>query len=196
MKQVEHDICSEKILQEYQQQKELVSSKNFVICQHIGSFSQNILTSIITLTERSLIHQGEPINLQKKLTYLIIEIVQNIIYHSVKFKDENHLAYIVITKSKQGYTISSSNALDKKSIKTIETKIDNLLAIKPTALSKSYIKKIQSPTIDQDGNGGIGLLTLINKSGKGFKYNITSISTNYSLFHIELKIKPKKNGKH
>lgn len=186
--ELEYDICSTEILSEYQLIKDTVSKGNVAICQHIGSFSQDILISIVSLVERALIQNGESMQLQKRLTYLIIECIQNIIYHSDSLGDAGQLAYIFVTKNKKGYTIHSANSIQKKSIKNLEIRLHDFLDVKTDVLSKLFASKIQSPIIDKEGHGGLGLLTMISKSGKGFKYEVTKASKNYSIFHIELKI--------
>jgi len=191
VEQQEYELCSAEILSEYRQIKEVLSTSNIAICQHIGTFSQDILISIVSLVERTLIQKGEPIRLQKRLNYLIIECIQNIIYHSDNLPDENQLAYIFVTKNKKGYTISSANSIENKNIEALESRINGFLDVKTDILAKIFSSKIQNPIIDKNGNGGIGLLTMVSKSGKGFRYEITKASKNYSIFHIELKIKYK-----
>ena len=187
----EYEICSEEILSEYHQIKDLLSTSNVAICQHIGSFSQDILISIVSLVERTLIQNGESVRLQKRLTYLIIECIQNIIYHSNKLLDENQLAYIFVTKNKAGYTIYAANSIENKTISGLEKKINGFLDVKTDILAKLFATKIQQPSINKEGHGGLGLLTMVSKSGKGFRYEITQASKNYAIFHLELKIKIK-----
>jgi len=191
VEQQEYELCSAEILSEYQQIKDVLSNNNTAICQHIGTFSQDILISIVSLVERTLIHYGEPVRLQRRLSYLIIEIIQNIIYHSDVLPDENQLAYIFVTKNKKGYTISSANSIENKNIEALESRINGFLDVKTDILAKIFSSKIKNPIIDKKGNGGIGLLTMVSKSGKGFRYEITKASKNYSIFHLELKIKYK-----
>ena len=62
------------------------------------------------------------------------------------------------------------------------------MSVKKDILSKLFTKKIQTPTINESGHGGLGLLTMIRKAGKGFKYEITKVSENYSLFYVKLKL--------
>ena len=189
--QKEYDICSEEILSEYQQIKALLSTNNLAVCQHIGSFSQDILISIVSLVERTLIQNGESVRLQKRLTYLIIECIQNIIFHSDKLLDENQLAYIFVTKNKTGYTIYAANSIENKTIDGLEKKINEFLDVKTDILAKLFSTKIQQPIINKEGHGGLGLLTMVSKSGKGFRYEITQASKNYAIFHLELKLKIK-----
>jgi hypothetical protein len=184
----EYKICSNEILSEYQIIKNEFDNETTIICQHIGTFSQDILISVVSLVEHALIQNGELKSLRKRLTYLVIETIQNIMFHSDKLPDTNQLAYILVTKNSWGYTISSSNSLETKNIKSLVKKLDEFLSVKTAVLSKLFTKKIQSPGFDSNGFGGLGLLTMVHKSGKGFRYEISKVSKTYSLFHIELKL--------
>jgi hypothetical protein len=185
----EYKICSDEILSEYQAIKNDIPEGGTIICQHLGSFSQDILISIVSLIDHALVQNGEFKSLKKRLSYLVIESIQNIMFHSDKLPQTHQLAYIIVTKNNKGYSIYSSNSILTSNIDSLVKKLDEFLSVKVDILSKIFTKKIQNPEIDNDGNGGIGLLTMVSKSGKDFKYEIKKVSENYSLFHIELKLK-------
>ena len=184
----EHKICTEEILSKYQEIKNDLPKGTDIICQHLGTFTQDILISIVSLVEHALVQNGEYTQLQKRLSYLVIESIQNIIYHSSKLPDANQLAYIVVTKNKLGYNMYASNSLETRNIYSLESKLDEFLSVKKDILSKVFASKIQDPIINEKGHGGLGLLTMVSKAGKDFKYEITKVSKNYSLFYIELKL--------
>jgi hypothetical protein len=127
-------------------------------------------------------------SLKKRLSYLVIECIHNIIYHSTRTSERDEQAYIIITKNQFGYTIYSSNAVKTKKIDSLVKNLDDLLAQKKGILSNILHKKIQNPEINKNGSAGLGLLTIINKSGKDFKYKVTRVAKTCALFHIELDI--------
>ncbi len=184
----EYKICSDVILERYQDIKDNIPENDTVIIQHLGTFSQDILISIVSLVDHALVQNGEFKNIQKRLSYLVIETIQNIMFHADKLPDDNQLAFIIVSKSKSGYTICSSNSIATKDINTLEQKLDEFLAVKSDMLSKLFVKKIKSPKIDNEGHGGLGLLTMVSKTGKDFHYEITKVSDNFSLFQIKLTL--------
>jgi len=187
-KEKEYIKCENQILAEYQSIKNQFSIDDKIICQHIGTFSQDILISVVSLIEHALVQNTEIVALKKRLLYLIVECIQNIIYHSNKLPEEHHLAYIIIKKNDLGYTLYSSNTLETKNIDELTIKLDDFLSVKQDVISKLFSKTIQTPTFNERGHGGIGLLSMVEKSGKNFKYNIAKISSNYSLFYIEIQL--------
>ncbi len=187
----EHSKCEDQILADYNKIKEGLDKEDVVICKHLGTFNQHILISIISLVDHALVQNGESLNVQKRLSYLVIECIHNIINHSNLKSDKNQLAFLLLVKNKSGYTIYSSNALETINISSLEKKLDELLVQKKNVLTNLFKKKIETPEINEKGFGGLGLLTIIDKTGKDFKYKITKVTENFSLFHIELDVKYK-----
>ena len=188
MDKIVYNICEKEVLLEYNTIKDSLSDDSTIICQHLGTFTQEILISFVSLIEHSLIELGEVKLIQRRLIYLIIECIQNIIFHSDKLPDNNQLAYMIISKNEYGYSIHTSNTILSKNIDKLIKNIDELLKVRKDVLSKLFTKKIEKPTIDKMGRGGIGLLTMISKSGKDFNYKVSSLTNEYSLFHIEINI--------
>jgi len=184
----EHIICENQILADYHAIKENLKKEDTIICQHLGSFNQHILISIVSLIDHTLVQNGEYLGIKKRLSYLVIECIHNIIFHSNITSDKNQLAYLLIIKNELGYTICASNAMETKNIGILEDKINELMAIKKSALSNLFKKKIQTPEINENGYAGLGLLTIMDKSGKDFHYKITRVSQSFALFHLELNI--------
>ncbi|PJA07403.1 MAG: hypothetical protein COX70_06815 [Flavobacteriales bacterium CG_4_10_14_0_2_um_filter_32_8] len=184
----EHIKCENQILADYHAIKESLKKDDVIICQHIGTFNQHILISIISLLDHTLVQNGEYLSIKKRLSYLVIECIHNIIFHSNITSDKNQLAYLLIIKNELGYTIYASNAMETKNIVMLEAKINDLLAIKKSALSNLFKKKIQTPEINENGYAGLGLLTIMDKSGKDFNYKIAKVSQTFALFHLEINI--------
>ena len=184
----EHIKCENQILSDYHAIKANLKKDDVIICQHLGTFNQHILISIISLVDHALVQNGEYLSLKKRLSYLVIECIHNIIFHSNITSDKNQLAYLLIVKNQLGYTIYSSNAMESKNIDALKEKLQELLAFKKSTLSNLFKKKIQTPKFNENGFAGLGLITIIDKSGKDFKYKITNVSPEFALFHIELAI--------
>ena len=184
----EHIKCENQILANYHAIKENLKKDDVIICQHIGTFNQHLLISIISLVDHTLVQNGEYLSIKKRLSYLVIECIHNIIFHSNITSEKIQLAYLLIIKNELGYTIYTSNEMETKNIEVLENKINELLAIKKSALSNLFKKKIKTPEINENGYAGLGLLTIIDKSGKDFSYKIMRVSQAFALFHLEITI--------
>ncbi len=183
----QHKFCEEQISFFYNKIREDLG-EDILVCNHLGTFSQSMLISIVSLVERSLNMSGESNKLKKRLIYIIIECVQNIIFHSSKSPDNHQLAYLIIAKNDQGYTLYSSNSLNVIFVDSLAKKLDDFLKVKLDILTKIFTKKITNPVIESEGRAGIGLLTMIEKSDKNFKYEVLKVSDDYALFFIQINL--------
>jgi hypothetical protein len=183
----ERKYCEEQISEFYNKIKEDLGDDTLV-CTHLGTFSQSMLISIVSLVERTLNMNGESNKLKKRLIYIIIECIQNIMFHSNKSSGNHQLAYIIISKNDQGYSLYSSNSLDVNHVDFLVQKLDEFLEVKVDVLSKLFTKKLANPAIEPSKTGGIGLLTMIEKSNKNFNYEVLKISDKYALFFIQINL--------
>jgi hypothetical protein len=187
----EHKICEDYISLEYSDVKEVVASNGDIICQQIGTFSQDTLISFVSLLEHQMIQFAESKTIQNRLIYLVIECVQNIMFHSEKLPESHQLAYLIVSKNSKGYSIHTSNSVKSENIPGFVEKIDSLLAVKKKSLPDLFLKKIKKHELDSKGHAGLGLLTIIDKTGKNFNYKVSEMTSNYSLFHLEIDLKTK-----
>tara|TARA_B100000809_G_C15128200_1_gene527200 strand:+ start:2426 stop:3004 length:579 start_codon:yes stop_codon:yes gene_type:complete len=188
MDQIERHICETVVLSEYDIVKSDVSKKDTIICQYIGTFSQGILISIISVIEQHMTEHIIPKTIQKRLSYLIIESIQNIIHHSFKLPDNSQLAYIIISKGDNGYNIHTSNVIRSVETPELLKKVNFLLKTKKELLPTLFKKKLKKQEINAKGHAGLGLLTIINKSDKNYNYKISEVTSNYSLFHAGINL--------
>jgi len=188
LEEKDYKLCEEYVLADYQSIKDNLTENDKVVCQHIGTFSQDMLISIVSLLEHSLIQDCETIRFQKRLTYLVIECIQNIILHSNKIEHNFQLAYILIIKNEKGYRIHSSNSFDTKNTENLIQKLDNILKEDLELLSKLFSKRIKNPKINEEGHGGIGLLTMVEKTGKEFNYKVKKVTPILSFFSLQLNL--------
>ena len=191
MSETENIECEEFISLEYDKVKAIASDEGTVICQQIGTFSQDILISFVSILERQMIQSVESKTTKNRLIYLVIECIQNIMFHSDKLPENHQFAYLIVSKNSLGYSIYTSNSVQSIQIPEFVKKIDLLMAAKKDSLSDLFLSKIKKQELNNRGHAGLGLLTIIDKSGKNFNYKVSEMTSNYSLFHLEINLKSK-----
>ncbi len=190
-KTVQYEHCQEFVLNEYNNIKDNLGEDEKIVCQHIGTFKQDILISIISLLDHALVENCEPKGLSKRLSYITIESIQNIIQHSDNFPDDAQLAYLLIIKNNDGYQLKSSNTILNNQVDKFSSKMDALLKEKISHLKALFEKKMKSGKINKNGRAGIGLLTMVSKTGKEFNYDIIEITNDMSVLNFDLNLKYK-----
>ena len=187
----EYNRCEEEILEKYSENKYNIGVDDKLLCSYIGKFDNNILNSTISLIDHGLIELEESITTRKRILYILIECFQNIIYHSDGFPDGSKLAYLLVTKKKNGFHINTCNTIKQTSKENLSNKIDNLLEKDHTELSKIFDEKLEGYIDKNEGYGGLGLVTILSKSKKMFNYNFNNVTENFALFELNINLNNK-----
>lgn len=183
----EYADCERIILKEYQELKNKHS--HHIICSHIGEFSQDILISLVSLTKNSLLKDTHLTGFKRRLEYIIVEIVQNIIRHSDKIENESLLAYFMVIEGKDAFHLYSSNTIFNKKTPKLVDCINSLLKADMNELNTILEKNLQSAELNQNGRAGIGLLSTLYKTDKNFSFELKQTGEEISILSLSLSLK-------
>jgi len=163
---------------------------DFIEYVYRGNFSENITLNILNLTEAKFINDKDAHKKQKRVSYLLIESLQNVIRHgdTAKDKNVNNESLLVIQKTKKSIYITTGNIIEHKNIKELN---DYLISIKEASkeeLNKKYNKTLLDGIITEKGGGGLGLLTMIRRAKGKFKFDFKKINDSYSYYYYQIQI--------
>lgn len=187
--QIQYDQCEDKLLAHYHDLKSNLNSDEVIISNHIGNFSQEILISILSLIDNALIKNTESVAFKKRLKYLVIESIQNIIHHSDKMKDGGQLAFFLMTNSKDGYKMYTSNTLLNSMVPNFLTCIKQFQKADTEELKSIFEKNLKQAELNEHGRAGIGLLSILYKTEKDFNYELIKVGKDISILNLSLTLK-------
>lgn len=173
----------------------LCSQEN-ILFLHRGSFNKQALENICKLIENELTQANTPFYLKKRIIHLAIEVVQNIIKHSIplpkKFSAstiQRNAALCIFGKNEEGdYYITSANTITRKRAEHLQYLIEYLNQLKTSSLQTFYRKSLESVLLF-DRKGQMGLVEIVLKSGNPIIFQFKKISTNFVYFMMQVKIK-------
>ncbi|MDF1673626.1 MAG: DUF6272 family protein [Vicingaceae bacterium] len=183
----QYQDCEKIILKNYQDLRNRHSDN--LICSHIGEFSQEILISLVSLTANSLLKAPYLKGFKRRLEYIIIEIVQNIIAHSDKIQKKSQLAYFMVVEEKDGFQLYSTNTILNKNAHLFVDCINNLIESNTDELNTILKKHLKLAELDKSGRAGIGLLSILYKTDKNFAYELIQIGEEVSILNLSLTLK-------
>jgi len=189
-----YEIASDAILSDYQKIRGELPEKEAVIAEYFGVFTQEELFGIIDSVENFCDEKGKSVGFERRLIYLIIESIQNIMFHSEKKISVKPKSYVVVYECDNVYTVLTSNIIETKKVFELKKNLTTLLSLESEKLTKLYEEKIQNPKINKEKHGGLGLISMTHKSGQEFSYDMVEISEELSLFRFELKLQYKINA--
>ena len=186
----QYEDCERVVLKEYQALKN-DSTNEQVVCHHVGEFSQEILISLISLIDNSLLKNSMSTGFKKRLKYIVIETIQNIISHSDKVNNESLLAYVVLTENSDSYTLTVTNTIFNKNTSHFIDCVKDLIKADKTELNTIIEQRLKLAELDENGRAGIGLLSMLYKTDKNFDYKFTQIGDKISILNLSLTLHKK-----
>jgi hypothetical protein len=124
----------------------------------------------------------------RKISFLTVELLQNIIHHSDKNKKGETFAYYELMKDGENYVIKTGNLITKENTEGLEKRMKCVLSSTDEEVKEKILNRLQNEDFSEKGGTGIGLLSIKKKTGEGMSYNIEVFEGDYNFIHFEIKI--------
>jgi len=124
----------------------------------------------------------------RKICFLTVEILQNIIHHSDKNENGNTFAYYELIKESNTYIIKSGNLISKEHTEEFEKQLQSVTGSTDEEIKEKINHKLKNEDFTDKGGSGIGLLSIKKRVGEGMNYEIEHFIGNYDMIHFEIKI--------
>ena len=148
------------------------------------NFTQTDVDEIVTFIETL----NEKPTLLRKISFLTVETLQNIIHHSDKTEDGNTLSYFELLKEDNEYTIKTGNLISKENTDKLEKRLDCVTHLTEEEVKEKITNSLKNDNLSEKGGGNIGLLSIKKRTGDGMSYNIEIFKDEYNFIHFEIKI--------
>lgn len=156
-----------------------------------GSFSQSITEGLISLTESNLNKTKEPTKIKKKVYFIMVESLQNIIKHQDKDDEpetEINPSLFIIQKNGPKYFITSGNVISVGNINSLQGKLDKINSLSAEDLKQYYLEVLECGEISEKGGAGLGLIDMAKKSGNKLSFDFSTLDNNLSYFYLQTSI--------
>jgi hypothetical protein len=139
----------------------------------------NVVKFIETLDEKPA--------LIRKICFLTVETLQNIIHHSAT-RNGNTYAYFELIKEGDNYFIKTGNLIRKEDTQELEDKLQGVTIISEDEIKHKIIDSLEHKDFSDKGGAGIGLLSIQKRTDKGMLYEIEYFKDDYNFIHFEIRI--------
>jgi hypothetical protein len=127
-------------------------------------------------------------SLIRKISFLSVETIQNIIHHSDKNINGETFAYFELLKSDNAYTIKTGNLISKENTDKLEKRLDCVTHLTEEEVKEKITNSLKNDNFSEKGGGNIGLLSIKKRTGDGMSYKIEIFKDNFNFIHFEIKI--------
>jgi hypothetical protein len=146
-----------------------------------GEVTEINSAGLLTLLEREMEFSEFSLVGRKRLFMFVLENLQNIIRHGTAKSDEV-TSLVLYSKTAEGYTVSTGNALKKSEVKGLRKNLENITGLDPDKIREVYRTMLQDSIIGNKGGAGLGLMEMARKTGNKLDYDFLPLDDKYSYF--------------
>ena len=147
------------------------------------NFTQSDVEDVVNFIETL----DEKPALIRKICFLAVESLQNIIHHSDNHNGDTY-AYFELIKEDGDYFIKTGNLITKKHTDEFEEKLRAITMLTDNEIKEKIMESLEKQDFSDKGGAGIGLLSIQRKTNKGMLYEIEYFKNEYNFIHFEIKI--------
>lgn len=157
-----------------------MSESKIQIIYH-GLFDQEMIKSVMSMTEKKLIQENIEENMKKKLFNVMIESLQNISKHQLVPNSTSN-PFLMISSNVTSYDVVTGNYIKNDKIDIVKNKIDHVNTLDKDGLKEYYKQARLNSVISDVGGAGLGFIDMARKSGNKIKYQFFAVDSEMSLF--------------
>jgi len=146
---------------------------------------QDKLKALLHFLESSI---QEKLPYRKKIFNILIEMLQNVIYHSSNVENLGNDKYgiFLVSETEDHYKLLAGNYIHKEKETVLLQKLEKVNKYTLDELESAYVKELKATTSKADSN--LGIIDIRMKSNNFLTYNIEKINDQFSFFILEVNI--------
>jgi len=159
-----------------------------------GEFSQEIVKSVLMLTERNLNYFDEPLSIKRKVFNIMVECLQNICRHCYEEGNIDSLKYAIFMIGMEDgyYTIFSGNFMLKNNVDSLRSKLEKINGLDKEGLKELYKEIMLKGKRSPKGGAGLGLIDMARRSGQKLRFHFQEVEDNITFFSLRSLISKEK----
>lgn len=165
-----------------------IMSENRILLIYQGLFDQDMIKSVLSMTEKKLTQENVDESIRKKLFSIMVEGLQNICKHQVKVTDLNENPMLIISQNADHFFVITGNHIDNDKVDLVESKINQVNSLNKEELKELYKRSRLSSVISDVGGAGLGFIDIARKSGNQIGYKFYDMGNDLSFFIQTIKI--------
>lgn len=159
-----------------------------------GYFSENITENILNLNNAKFINDSEAFAYRNRISYFIIESLQNVIRHRDMPDNQNvdDESLLVIQKTNNSIYITTANVISNENIPVLEAYLKKIKKLNPEELKAEYQKILLDGVISEKGGGGLGIITMARRTDGHIQFKFKKINDAFSYYYYQIQLILKK----
>jgi hypothetical protein len=168
-----------------------VMVQNKIILIYQGLFDQQMIKTVMSMTEMKLGREHVDESVKKKVFNIMIEGLQNICKHQHDTTVFSYNPFLVISHDDDHYHVVTGNLIGARSIHIIKEKLDHINSLNKEQLKELYKTSRLNSVISEVGGAGLGFIDMARKSENKLAYKFYPVGEFQSFFILHTKISNK-----
>ncbi len=157
----------------------------------LGELKKPIIASSIKIVEQKLRSLEYPIRLITRAKLVAVELLDNMLKHQ---KQTPLLSsYFECFLSENNLKFTASNCVSEEDAYYLDSQLKKYIELPTEEVEKLYLNELKYGTLDEEGNAGLGLLTLLKRTGQKVEYKIEKVKDNHYYFYFTINIENQSN---
>ncbi len=165
-----------------------VMKENDIMMIYEGSFNQEMVKSVLAMTEQKLTMEAVAEPVIKKIYNIMMEELQNICKHQINTSKETINSMFVISSNQEQYSLVTGNVMATDNVEQLKNKIEKINNLNAEQLKELYKETRLNSVISKVGGAGLGFIDMARKSGNKLNYSFHSAADNTSFFLFEVNV--------
>ena len=156
-----------------------------------GNLTNELITSILQLADSKLKELKAPFKKKKAIINILIECLQNILYHSEASQDtdfQGHQCIFLLGKTDEKFFIQIGNYIHNKVKPELKSKLDYMNTLQNDEIHNLYLEVLDKGQISEKGGAGLGILRILKDSGEQVSYEFFPVDDSNSFFCMEINV--------
>ena len=163
--------------------------KHQLIFGYRGSLNNDLVSNLIQLVDSKLKELETPFRQKKAIINILIEGLQNSLFHAIETKTEKtHECLFILSRGEKSFTIRIGNFIDSDKTEALRSKIDALNALDSEQIQQKYLDILDHGQLSDKGGAGLGFLRMIRDSGNRIGYSFEPSDNKRIFYSLEILV--------
>lgn len=166
-----------------------INADSTLIIAYDGVLNTETISKLETEIEQKIIDLAVPKAALKKIFFICVESLQNMLIHGHRDLSGNQHNYFLVYKKGNQILIRTANLISNTAIEKVEGDLKTINSFEdPADLKSYYINHLEKNELSEKGGAGLGFITIAMKSGNKLNFSFDKISDLHSLFKLEATV--------
>lgn len=171
-----------------------INANGKIIVSHFGEFSQDLVNSLSTGIEDTMLESGDKKGVVKRMFSILVEGLQNIRIHGERDEDKNQISFLLVLQTEDDYKVTFGNLIKSENTHKIIERIDTLNEMEPEEVKELYMEVLSNGIMSNKGGAGLGFITMALKAKSKIGYQSEQVSDELTFFSVNIALERTKKG--